>query len=89
MKNIMEQNTKDLRTWAKILLLDGCPLEETVTNCPLNGIIELSSDGRMTKLNQMSNADLEEIIAHHQNCIEQPTNQRADFYRITIWNNNN
>jgi len=71
-------HSRDLLTWAKILIGGGCPLEEALASCPLNDIMELSVKERIAWLEQMSGEDMEKIIFHHQNCLEKRISQKVD-----------
>jgi len=76
-QGISQNHSRDLLTWAKILISGGCPLEEALATCPLNDIMKLTVEERIAWVEQIQVEDMEKIVSHHQNCIEQRIAQKG------------
>ncbi|MFZ5765436.1 MAG: hypothetical protein ACOY4H_07540 [Thermodesulfobacteriota bacterium] len=71
---------KDLHLWVKILIAGGCPLGESLADCPLNDIMRLSVEARTQCIDDMHDAEVTQILNHHQACIAKRISEN-NFWR--------
>ena len=57
------------RVWAKGLIVE-CPLGDALEDCPLNEIRKLPLRERLQIIKKMSDEELDEAIAHHEQCLK-------------------
>ena len=51
-------------------LVANCLIRPDVTDCPLQHLEYLSLDIQIVKIEQLSDAEIAEIVLHHQQCME-------------------
>ena len=66
----MEYKLRDKRTWAKGILVD-CPLGNPLDICPASKIRSLPLRELVNLFNGLTEAQLDAIITHHENCLKQ------------------
>ena len=55
------------RIWARGLLT-GCPFKTPLNDCPLKEVRTLPIKERIAKVDEMSNVELDAVLAHHWEC---------------------
>jgi len=55
------------RIWARGLLVE-CPFKAPLKDCPLKEVRKLPIKQRIAKVDEMSDADLDAVLAHHWEC---------------------
>ncbi len=51
-------------------LVANCLVRRTVSDCPLYHLEGLSLESQITNIEQLSDAEMSEIVCHHQECME-------------------
>ena len=57
-------------TWVLGLMID-CPMGKALDNCPAKGIRRLPLEEKISKVKQMEESQLQEIIMHHRRCLKE------------------
>jgi hypothetical protein len=50
-------------------LVANCLVRPGVVDCPLQHLEDLSLDAQILKIEQLSDAEVDEIVMHHQQCM--------------------
>ncbi len=66
------------QTWVKGLLID-CPMVKPLDNCPAKDVRKSPIEERLKLANAMDEGQLDQIIGHHKNCLNQ--RERPSLYQ--------
>ncbi len=70
MNHMNELTLKDKETWVQGLVID-CPMGKPLETCPAKDIRVMPPRERFALVKQMTESQLDEIIAHHRRCLKE------------------